>query len=78
MANYYIAYSYVSAIAFHEMYINPEKKNVSSKNNLQQEIDQIVNEIYLANVLLLLLLSYHRRLRMILRSARAARGRRSG
>ena len=27
---------------------------------------------------LLLLLSYHRRLRMILRSARAARGRRSG
>ena len=29
-------------------------------------------------VWLLLLLSYHRRLRMILRSARAARGRRSG
>ena len=29
-------------------------------------------------LLLLLLLSYHRRLRMILRSARAARGRRSG
>ena len=28
--------------------------------------------------MLLLLLSYHRRLRMILRSARAARGRRSG
>ena len=30
------------------------------------------------SVSLLLLLSYHRRLRMILRSARAARGRRSG
>ena len=34
--------------------------------------------ITFALALLLLLLSYHRRLRMILRSARAARGKRSG
>ena len=34
--------------------------------------------LYIMLHIVLLLLSYHRRLRMILRSARAARGRRSG
>ena len=37
-----------------------------------------INNVEAARLRMMLLLSYHRRLRMILRSARAARGRRSG